>query len=328
MAVEVREREAATAPAPVQGEAVVELIDLRVTYGDRDIIDELSLRVASGQVYGLIGPSGGGKTTIMRTTLGLLHPSDGEARVLGANAEKLTQKMRARIGYVPQQFQLYPNLTVAENLSVIAGLYGMGWRHRRRRIRETLALMELSDDRNKLARKLSGGMQRRLQLAAALLHEPDLLFVDEPTAGIDPILRARFWEHFREITASGRTVFFTTQYVNEAELCDTVALIANGHLLAEGTPAKLRRLAYGGDVVDLASPDLDWTAVNDLSRLPLVTSVERASPGHVRVIVEDSARAVPEMVRALEDTGRHVEATESTQPTFDEVFTLLVKNHA
>jgi ABC-2 type transport system ATP-binding protein len=229
---------------------------------------------------------------------------------------------------VPQGFTLYPNLTVHENLSLVAGLYGIGWLRRRRRIRETLAAMELGGQGRKLARNLSGGMQRRLQLAAALLHEPALLLVDEPTAGIDPILRAECWRQFRAIAAEGRTVFFTTQYVNEAELCDRVALVAGGRLLAEGTPSELRRQAFGGDVVDVVAPDLQWTAANDLSRLPAVRRVEQAAPGRVRLLVDDAARAAPELVRALERSGYHVEQAATTQPSFDEVFTLLVHRHA
>jgi ABC-2 type transport system ATP-binding protein len=328
MVVEVRGREArgavgrATEPAPV-----IEVDGLRVAYGAREIVHGLRLDVTPGQVYGLIGPSGGGKTTVLRAVLGLLRPLAGEARLFGQPVLPLPRVLRANVGYVPQGFTLYPNLTVGENLGFVAGLYGIGWWRRRRRVRDTLALMELSDDRRKLARNLSGGMQRRLSLAAALLHEPELLVVDEPTAGIDPILRARFWDEFRAIVNTGRTVLFTTQYVNEAELCDRVALIADGHLLAEGTPTALRRAAFGGDVVDLVAPDLDWTAANALSRLPEVRRVEQAAPGRVRVLVEDGARAAPELMRALEGGGRRVEQATTAQPSFDEVFTRLVEQH-
>jgi ABC-2 type transport system ATP-binding protein len=307
---------------------VIEVEDIRLGYEGREIIGGLNLAVTPGQVYGLIGPSGGGKTTLLRAALGLLEPQDGEARLFGYPAMHLPQRERARIGYMPQSFTLYPNLTVGENLDFVAGLYGMGWRSRRRRIRETLETMELGAHRGKLARSLSGGMQRRLQLAAAVLHEPDLLLVDEPTAGIDPILRARCWDEFHAIAGQGRTVFFTTQYVNEAEECDYVALVAGGGLLAQGTPDELRREAFGGDVVDITAPELDWVAVSALAGLPEVQRVEQASPGWARLLVDDAARALPELVRALEDSGRRVEATFTTQPSFDEVFTRLVKRYS
>jgi ABC-2 type transport system ATP-binding protein len=318
--------DAATANGHVTLVPVLELDGLTVRFGGQEIIHNLSLAVTPGQIYGLVGPSGGGKTTLLRAALGLLAPDEGEARLFGEPALSLPRRLRQRVGYVPQSFTLYPNLTVGENLDFVAGLYGLGWRHRRRRIRATLETMDLSEHRGKVARDLSGGMQRRLQLAAALLHEPGLLVVDEPTAGIDPVLRARCWEEFRAIADSGCTVFFTTQYVNEAEQCDYVALVAGGGLLAEGTPGALRRLAYGGDVVDLAAPDLDWSAVSELARLPLVRGVDRAAPGWVRVLVDDAARATPELVRALEDANCHVEQADASQPSFDEVFTRLVEH--
>jgi ABC-2 type transport system ATP-binding protein len=303
----------------------LELDGLTLAYEGREVIHNLSLAVMPGQIYGLVGPSGGGKTTLLRAALGLLAPNEGEAYLFGEPALTLPRRLRQRIGYMPQSFTLYPNLTVGENLDFVAGLYGLGWRHRRRRIRETLDAMDLGPHRGKVARDLSGGMQRRLQLAAALLHEPTLLVVDEPTAGIDPVLRARCWDEFRAKAGSGCTVFFTTQYVNEAEQCDYVALVAGGGLLAEGTPGTLRRLAYGGDVVDLATPSLDWSAVSQLARLPVVLAIDRAAPGWVRVLVEDAARATPELVRALEDANCHVETADASQPSFDEVFTRLVE---
>jgi ABC-2 type transport system ATP-binding protein len=313
-------------PAAPSAPPVLEVDNIRLGYEDRDIISGLNLGVTPGQVYGLVGPSGGGKTTLLRAALGLLEPKDGEARLFGHPALELPSRLRRRVAYVPQSFTLYPNLSIAENLDFVAGLYGMGWRHRRRRMRHTLEAMDLWEHRRKLARELSGGMQRRLQMAAAFLHEPDLLLVDEPTAGIDPILRARCWDEFRAIADAGRTVFFTTQYVNEAELCDYVALVAGGGLLAEGTPAKLRRDAYGGDVIDLTAAGLGFGDAEVLQELSQVSDVEYVGRGRLRLRVDDAARATPEIARALEDRGRRVEAMDTNQPSFDEVFTHLVQN--
>ena len=307
---------------------VIALEEVRLGYGDRELIQGLTLAVTPGQVFGLVGPSGGGKTTLLRAVLGLVRPRAGEVLVFGEPALTLPRRLRRRLGYVPQQFTLYPNLTMVENLRFVGGLYGLGWWRQRRRIRATLAALELYEHRGKLARHLSGGMLRRLQLAAALLHEPELLLVDEPTAGIDPILRQRCWEEFRALARQGRTVFFTTQYVNEAELCDQVALVAGGRLLAMGTPEALRRRAYGGDLVEVAGPALDLRAALALSRLPVVLRVESAVPGAVRVVVEDAARATPLLVRALEEQGVRVAEAATSQPSFDDVFTRLVQQHA
>ncbi|MBX5492309.1 MAG: ABC transporter ATP-binding protein [Chloroflexi bacterium] len=307
---------------------VIALEEVRLGYGDRELIQGLTLAVTPGQVFGLVGPSGGGKTTLLRAVLGLVRPRAGEVLVFGEPALTLPRRLRRRLGYVPQQFTLYPNLTVVENLRFVGGLYGLGWWRQRRRIRATLEALELYEHRGKLARHLSGGMLRRLQLAAALLHEPELLLVDEPTAGIDPILRQRCWEEFRALARQGRTVFFTTQYVNEAELCDQVALVAGGRLLAMGTPEALRRRAYGGDLVEVAGPALDLRAALALSRLPVVLRVESAVPGAVRVVVEDAARATPLLVRALEEQGVRVAEAATSQPSFDDVFTRLVQQHA
>jgi ABC-2 type transport system ATP-binding protein len=328
MSVAIQERSAPDTPRQGGGTPAIMLDGLHLAYAGRDVFRDLDLAVTPGQVYGLIGPSGGGKTTIQRAALGLLRPTGGTAYAFGEPALQLPGALRARIGYVPQQFSLYPNLTVGENLDFVAGLYGIGWIRRRRRIRDVLGVIELGEHRGKLARNLSGGMQRRLQLAAALLPQPDLLVVDEPTAGIDPILRDRFWEEFRAIAAEGRTVFFTTQYVTEAERCDYVTLVAQGSLVAEGPPAALRRLAYGGDVVDLSSPDLDWAAIQQLTQLPLVRGVERAAPGWVRLLVDDSERATPGLIRATQELGRHVDRVVCDPPSFDEVFTRLVERHA
>lgn len=303
---------------------VIELAGLKLGHDGNEIIHGLDLGVAPGQIYGLVGPSGGGKTTILRAILGLSMPQDGEIRVFGRPAAELPRALRSRIAYVPQAFSLYPNLTVAENLRFVGGLYGLGWWRQRRRARAVLDGVELWDHRNKLARQLSGGMQRRLQLAAALLNQPSLLLVDEPTAGIDPILRARCWTEFRALADAGNTVFFTTQYLNEAEQCDQVALVAGGRLLAVGTPQDLRRQAYGGDLVVLQGPSLDLAAALELQRLDEVVRVDHAAPGVVRVVVADAGRATPLLLRALETEGLPVAEVSSEQPSFDEVFTRLV----
>ena len=186
---------------------------------------------------------------------------------------------------MPQSFTLYPDLTVRENVDFVASLFGMLWRSRRRRTREVLELVDLWDVRGRRAGRLSGGMQRRLELAGALVHDPALLFLDEPTAGIDPLLRGRVWDELHRLRDEGRTLLVTTQYLNEAESCDQVALIAMGRLIALATPAELRRLAAGGDVIEIeTAARFDGMA---LAELPFVRHVRQDGPQHLTLTVDD-----------------------------------------
>ena len=223
---------------------------LTKTFGEDTAVQDISFEVPRSSIFGFIGPSGSGKTTTVRLLTGVYTPTSGEVTVFDRNPASFTQGERARLGYMPQLFVMYPNLSVWENVNFAASLYGMSLFHRKR-VEEVLTFVELFEHRSKLARNISGGMQRRLSLASTLVHDPQLLFLDEPTAGIDPVLRYKFWEHFRELKDQGRTIFITTQYVSEADNCDLVGVQNNGKLMLVDTPQGIRHHAYGGDMVDL-----------------------------------------------------------------------------
>ena len=316
--------EATPAADAVPGAEAAVVID-RVTkrFGDLTAVDGISLTVLTGTILGIIGPSGSGKTTTVRLLTGALGPTDGEVRVLGEDPLTFRRQTRERIGYMPQLFTLYPDLTARENVDFVASLFGILWRTRHRRTREVLQLVDLWDARGRRAGRLSGGMQRRLELASALVHDPDLLFLDEPTAGIDPILRARVWEELHRLRDGGRTLLVTTQYVNEAEECDTVALISDGRLIALATPHDLRREALGGDIVEINVNDAFDSA--RLSALPMIRGVERRGPNDLRVTVDDASTALPDVVEAIKQGGGDVASATEARPSFDEVFAILVE---
>ncbi|CAA9450555.1 MAG: Efflux ABC transporter, ATP-binding protein [uncultured Rubrobacteraceae bacterium] len=311
--------------------AAIRIKNLSKSFGDAKVLKQTDLTVEEGEIFGLIGPSGSGKSTLLRILTGYLEPSDGSAEVFESAPAAFSPEARRRVGFMPQGFVLYEELTVLQNLNFVAGLYGLRFGERHRRVREVLGFVELWDDRRKAARDVSGGMQRRLQLAAAVVHEPDLLFVDEPTANLDPILRRKFWEEFEQLREGGRTIFVTTQYVGEAELCDRVGLLVDGTLVAVGTPAELRRQAFGGEIVHLSlggepgSLPERLRALEDLGR---VEEVRRDAGGDdvvslVRLLVEDADTALPNVMEVL--SGADVRSLDVPKPSFDEVFFRLVK---
>jgi ABC-2 type transport system ATP-binding protein len=312
---------------PVQVEdSVISAKHLTKKFADETAVQDISFEVPRGSIFGFIGPSGSGKTTTVRLLTGVYTPTDGEVMVLDHNPAKFSQQERARLGYMPQLFVLYPTLTVWENLNFAASLYGMGL-FRGRRLKVALKFVELYEHRRKLARNISGGMLRRLSLAATLVHDPDLIFLDEPTAGIDPVLRRKFWDHFRELKEQGRTIFITTQYVSEADNCDLVGVQNNGKLLLVDTPQGLRHHAYGGDMVDFRTTQpFDIQAETLLRSLSFVgIKTVRTSTNSMRIIVDQASTAIPELMGWAQKQNIQVKAVEEYKPSFEDVFVELVR---
>lgn len=312
--------------APASGsQPAVRARGLTRTFADGVGVHSLDLEVDHGTIFGFIGPSGSGKTTTIRLMTGIIPPESGELTVLGKSPADFDQADRSRLGYMPQLSVLYPHLSIRENLGFSASLFGVPWRGRRARMVEQLELVELEDAQKRLLRDSSGGMQRRLALAATLIHSPDLLFLDEPTAGIDPILRKKVWDHFGELRNQGRTLFVTTQYVGEAAYCDRVGILAEGRLIAVDTPDGLRRQAYGGEVLDvvfsrpLLAPQLD-----QLAEIVSAIRTERIGSHEVRLVVADAGEVSPQVTAWAADAGVEIESVEPFLPAFDDVFVELV----
>jgi ABC-2 type transport system ATP-binding protein len=285
---------------------------------------DLDLRVERGRIVALIGPSGSGKTTSVRLMTGLLAPDSGSISVLGQDPTRFTPETRSHIGYMAQDSVFFPDLTLRENLNFAASLFGVPLR-RRRRVNEVVELLDLGDAIDRLLRDVSGGEKRRLSLAASLIHRPELLFLDEPTAGIDPILRTKFWDHFEHLSEQGSTLMVTTQYVGEAAYCDLVAVLAKGRVLALDTPDALRRRAYGGDLVDvvLAAPPArdDLVALTQAEGISKVTWLDDHS---VRLVVADAGEMSSTLADWASQRGLDLERSETYLPPFDDVFVELV----
>lgn len=295
-------------------------------FGEGAGVRGVDLEVPPGTILGIVGPSGAGKTTSMRLITGALDPSEGEVRVLGEDPRRFRRSTRERIGYMPQLFTLYPDLTADENVDFVASLFGMLGPRRRRRVAEVLRLVGLWEARGRRAGHLSGGMQRRLELASALVHEPTLLLLDEPTAGIDPILRQAIWSELARLKGEGRTILVTTQYVTEAESCDTVALIAAGRLVALGTPEDLRRSAAGGEVIE-AETELPFDPAPLVGREG-IRSARSTGLRSFRVIADDAGTVTPMLDDLVEAAGGTLLAAREARLTFDEVFATLVERAA
>lgn len=307
-------------------ENVVEAQNLTKTFGEDVAVQSLDLQLPNGTIFGFVGPSGCGKTTTVRLLTGFYKPTSGTLSVLGKAPTEFSKSDREKIGYLTQQFVLYPDLTVWENLNFAASFYGVGI-FRRKRLNKLLDFVELADDKGKLARDLSGGMKRRLSLAAALVHNPELIFLDEPTAGIDPLLRRKFWDYFKELQAEGNTLFITTQYVGEAAYCDLVGVMYEGRLLAIMTPDDLRKKAYGGDVIGIRTKeDIRFEHRQQLESLPFVRGkVKIINDQEIEVIVDDVGTAISLLLEWSQAQKLTVAMMDQISPSFDDVFIRLIE---
>lgn len=303
--------------------------DLTKKFDGQTAVDSVELHVPRGSIFGFIGPSGCGKTTTIRLLTGIHTPTSGEVNVLGKNPVDFTQSDREKIGYLIQQFVLYPELTVWENLNFAASFYGVSL-FRRGRLKRLLEFVELANDDGKLAGNLSGGMRRRLSLAATLVHNPELLFLDEPTAGIDPLLRRKFWDYFKALQKEGHTLFITTQYVGEAAYCDLVGVMYEGRLLMTETPEGLRKKAFGGDLVGIRTTEgIRYEHRRQLESQPFSRGkVKVINDQEIEMIVDEASSAIPSLMEWSQEQRLTVETIEPKSPPFDDVFVRIIEKES
>lgn len=309
---------------------VVNAQELTKTFGEEVAVNSLSMKVPRGTIFGFIGPSGCGKTTTVRLLTGILKPTSGQVTVLDKQPTHFSKSDQEKIGYLIQNFVLYPELTVWENLNFAASFYGVGLLHRHSRLNKLLEFVELQEDKGKLASALSGGMKRRLSLAATLVHNPELLFLDEPTAGIDPLLRRKFWDYFKKLQEEGHSLFITTQYVGEAAYCDLVGVMYEGKLLMVESPEGLRHKAYGGDIIGIKTTEwIRYENRKKLESLPFVKGkVKVINDQEIELVVDEANTAMPALMEAAKAERINVEKLEQISPPFDDVFVRLIEKEA
>jgi len=289
-------------------------------FGDRVAVDDVSFEVAAGETYGLLGPNGAGKTTTIRLVCGLLRPDAGETLVAGRRVSTTATLAKRYVGYVPQDIALYPDLTARENLRFFGRLYGLHGRALNHRVGKVLDLVGLSERSRDRVESFSGGMKRRLNIGAGLLHEPTLLVLDEPTVGVDPQSRHAVMESVRAFGAAGMAVLYTTHYMEEAErLCDRVGIIDHGRLVAEGTRRELVAQLGEHDRIQLSSTgDLGVLSDHCLE----LDGIDRADvkDGQVQLLAREGRRLLPAVLEAAERTGTQVRSVEVAEPDLEAVF--------
>ncbi|HEY1204404.1 MAG: ABC transporter ATP-binding protein [Bryobacteraceae bacterium] len=301
----------------------VEAHDLVKRFGSFVAVDRVSLAVRRGEIFGFLGPNGAGKSTTIRMLCGLLTPSAGTARVGGFDVATESESIKRSIGYMSQKFSLYDDLEVGENIEFFSGIYGVPEDRRAERRDYVLKMAGLEDRRHTMTRLLAGGWKQRLALGCAILHEPPILFLDEPTSGVDPIARRDFWELIYQLSEAGRTIFVSTHYMDEAEYCHRVALMYGGKIIALGSPAELKRSLTGHHLLALETSDPLGT-MKALDGFDGVRDVA-VFGGGLHVTVDDTAAAEMPVRERLGSLGIEVRRLESIEPSMEDVFVAMIE---
>ena len=300
----------------LRSDQVIRATGLTRRFGDVVAVDDLDLAVERGTIYGFLGPNGSGKTTTVRMLTGLLTPSAGSVTVLGHTLPHDAERLKRRIGYMTQRFSLYEDLSVRENLHFVARIYGLGHRRAQARIRTLLGTYALADIERRRAGTMSGGQRQRLALAAATLHEPSLLFLDEPTSAVDPQSRRDFWERLFDLVDAGTTILVSTHYMDEAERCHRLAILDRGHKRADGSPQQLMA-DMGANVVEIEAPD-QRRLRQRLLELPEVVSAAQLG-SRLRVLVSDTIDGPVAWLRD-QPAAAGAGSIEAARPSLEDVF--------
>ncbi len=291
-------------------------------FGDFVAVDHVSFEIQPGEIWGFLGPNGAGKSTTIRMLCGILDPTEGSAEVLGFDVRRHPEEIKARIGYMSQRFSLYPDLTVRENLEFYAGVYGLGGATFKTQVDKWLERSGLTDREHAPARELSGGFRQRLALGCAVLHRPQMVFLDEPTAGVDPVSRRDFWDMIDRFSEEGTTIMVTTHYMDEAEHCDRLAFIYEGKIITQGRPGEIKHKQMPGQVLEIRTDRI----IEALAAVEEHADVRDAAlhGAAIHVTVEDG-RMAGALAAHLRSRGFGVESVEPILPSLDDVFVELVE---
>lgn len=304
------------------GDVAILVENLVKRFGDFTAVDHVSFQVGKGRIIGFLGPNGAGKSTIIRVLCGLLSPTEGRALVAGIDVARDPEAVRQRIGYMSQKFSLYTDLTVMENLKFFGGIYRVPKNILPERIRFAIDMAGLEGRENSLVSTLAGGWKQRLGLGCAILHRPPILFLDEPTSGVDPESRRRFWDLIHSLSDDGVTILVSTHYMDEAEYCDTIALINRGRLLAMESPTALKKRDLGGDLLSIECDDIGG-AIRLLGTLPEVRDIA-AFGSSVHVLVDHAGASLSRLSGVLSGQNIAVAQISQIEPTIDDIFVQMV----
>ncbi|MDP2913809.1 MAG: ABC transporter ATP-binding protein [Candidatus Omnitrophota bacterium] len=307
------------------GDIAVSVQDLEKKFGNFTAVNRINFEVKRGEIFGFLGPNGAGKSTTIRMLCGIISPTSGSGQVDGYDITKEQDKIKEHIGYMSQKFSLYNDLTVGENIDFYSGIYNIPREERKSRFEETVRTAGLEGMTSNLTVTLAGGWKQRLALGCALLHKPRVIFLDEPTSGVDPITRANFWGIIKQLASKGVTVFVTTHYMDEAENCNRMVLIYHGTIIAMGTPGEMKTSCMKNDVLEITVPDSqDW-----LKRITEIEGVKEAAlfGAAIHAVVYDSSKTVPAIKKALRTEKAGDFTVNKIVPSLEDVFVSQIENY-
>ena len=301
----------------------VEIRGLVKRFGDFVAVDHVNMEVSRGEIFGFLGPNGAGKSTTIRILCGLLEPTEGDATVAGFDVRKQSEQIKQNIGYMSQKFSLYDDMTVEENIEFFGGVYGLTRERLERRKQFVLRMSGLEERRTSMTHLLAGGWKQRLALGTAILHEPPILFLDEPTSGVDPIARRAFWDLIYQLSAAGHTIFVSTHYMDEAEYCHRVALMYRGKVIALGSPAELKQSLEGHHIFYLETPEL----LDTMTALEGEDGVSDVAVfgGGLHVTLSDPERGVATVREALARKSIEIARLDPIEPSMEDVFVAMIE---